>query len=413
MLELDDRSNIICYEEYFPFGSHLLSGRRSQTDLPKRYRYTGKERDEENDLSYHGARYYAPWLGRWVSCDPAGIAAGLDSYLYAHANPVRLIDPGGMQPETPLELPEEIIYVQGTYDDLTSAIARGITRPEKSREQVAAELARERPYGDDPYSEAVQSVWDQDPVEANQQWQDYVTQKMAEEHAKALADLHQAYRRINAANTAVKIIGGGTLVGVGVIGAAAALTTYAGVAGTYSLATSANTAVTAVGGAGAAATVINDLEEAAPAVDAVAADVQAVEEESSTFYTVQNAADAARLRAGGAPWPTEPSRAALGEGVYAFGEQAGAQAYQNALTSQGASGLEIVPFEVSAGDLASMRSLNIDLLPDAEAFLGKFSQLWGGTPDHGYDLLMRGTQFGTEHFFSKSVYDLLNFLGGR
>ena len=51
------------------------------------------------------------------------------------ANPVRLIDPGGMQPETPLELPEEIIYVQGTYDDLTSAIARGITNPEKSREQ--------------------------------------------------------------------------------------------------------------------------------------------------------------------------------------------------------------------------------------------------------------------------------------
>ena len=180
------RSNIISYEEYFPFGSTSYQAVASQTDLPKRYRYTGKERDEENDLYYHGARYYAPWLGRWTSCDPAGIAAGLDSYLYAHANPVRLIDPGGMQPETPLELPEEIIYVQGTYDDLTSAIARGITRPEKSREQFAAELARERPYGDDPYSQAVQSVWDQDPVQANQQWQDYVTQRMAEEHAEAL-----------------------------------------------------------------------------------------------------------------------------------------------------------------------------------------------------------------------------------
>ena len=33
----------------------------------KRYRFTGKERDEESGLSYHGARYYAPWLGRWAS----------------------------------------------------------------------------------------------------------------------------------------------------------------------------------------------------------------------------------------------------------------------------------------------------------------------------------------------------------
>ena len=60
----------------------------TQTDLPKRYRYTGKERDEENDLYYHGARYYAPWLGRWISCDPAGLADGLDPYVYARDNPV-------------------------------------------------------------------------------------------------------------------------------------------------------------------------------------------------------------------------------------------------------------------------------------------------------------------------------------
>ena len=69
---------------------------RSQTETPKRYRYTGKERDEETGLSYHGARYYAPWLGRWVSCDPAGLDDGVNVYLYAHANPLVLIDPSGM-----------------------------------------------------------------------------------------------------------------------------------------------------------------------------------------------------------------------------------------------------------------------------------------------------------------------------
>src|SRR5262249_41435117 len=33
----------------------------------KRYRHTGKERDEESGLYYFGARFYAPWLGRWTS----------------------------------------------------------------------------------------------------------------------------------------------------------------------------------------------------------------------------------------------------------------------------------------------------------------------------------------------------------
>ena len=71
-LELDDQAQIISYEEYTPYGSTSYQAVRSQTETPKRYRYTGKERDEESGLYYHGARYYAPWLGRWTSCDPAG-----------------------------------------------------------------------------------------------------------------------------------------------------------------------------------------------------------------------------------------------------------------------------------------------------------------------------------------------------
>ena len=45
----------------------------------------------------------------------------------------------------------------------------------------------------------------------------------------------------------------------------------------------------------------------------------ATESSSSTsFYTVQSEADEFRLLNGGTPWPTEDSRAALGEGVYAW-----------------------------------------------------------------------------------------------
>jgi RHS repeat-associated protein len=99
VLELDEASDIITYEEYFPFGSTSYQAVASQTELPKRYRYTGKERDEENDLYYNSARYYAPWLGRWTSCDPAGLADGLSLYVYVRDNPVILRDPGGRQGE--------------------------------------------------------------------------------------------------------------------------------------------------------------------------------------------------------------------------------------------------------------------------------------------------------------------------
>ncbi|MGD0246678.1 MAG: RHS repeat-associated core domain-containing protein, partial [Streptosporangiaceae bacterium] len=95
VLELDDKANIITYEEYFPYGSTSYQAVTSQTETPKRYRYTGKERDEESDLYYHGARYYAPWLGRWTSTDPQSRGTGISRYEYAAGNPARFNDPDG------------------------------------------------------------------------------------------------------------------------------------------------------------------------------------------------------------------------------------------------------------------------------------------------------------------------------
>ena len=96
-LELDDQAQIISYEEYTPYGSTSYQAVRSQTETPKRYRYTGKERDEESGLYYHGARYYAPWLGRWTSCDPAGMVDGPNLYLAVSCNPICMVDRHGKQ----------------------------------------------------------------------------------------------------------------------------------------------------------------------------------------------------------------------------------------------------------------------------------------------------------------------------
>src|SRR5262249_21986745 len=79
----------------------------------KRYKFTGKERDEETGFGHHGARYYVPWLGRWVSCDPAGIGAGLNLYLYADASPVCLIDDDGMDPGHPEDGDKHQVWTEG------------------------------------------------------------------------------------------------------------------------------------------------------------------------------------------------------------------------------------------------------------------------------------------------------------
>ena len=99
-LELDDAGHVISYEEYYPYGSTSYQAGRSVAEVSlKRYRYTGRERDSETGLSYHGARYYAPWLARWASCDPIGITDGLNAYCSFHDNPLVFKDPNGMQNE--------------------------------------------------------------------------------------------------------------------------------------------------------------------------------------------------------------------------------------------------------------------------------------------------------------------------
>jgi RHS repeat-associated protein len=101
-LELDESAQIISYEEFAPYGSSTYQAVRSQTETAKRYRYTGKEHNDESGLYYHGARYYAGWLGRWTNCDPIGVADGPCVYMYCSANPIRLHDPSGKKGAQPL-----------------------------------------------------------------------------------------------------------------------------------------------------------------------------------------------------------------------------------------------------------------------------------------------------------------------
>jgi RHS repeat-associated protein len=97
-LELDETAAVITYEEYYAYGGTSYQAGRTLAEVSlKRYRYTGKERDEETGFNYHGARYYATWLGRWTAADPGGIGSGLNLYQYAKDQPIMFTDPTGFQ----------------------------------------------------------------------------------------------------------------------------------------------------------------------------------------------------------------------------------------------------------------------------------------------------------------------------
>ncbi|MED5371892.1 MAG: SpvB/TcaC N-terminal domain-containing protein [Myxococcota bacterium] len=96
-LELDADGAIISYEEYLPYGgSAFIAGDRvKEVDL-KEYRYSGKIRDDATGLYYYGYRYYAVWIGNWLSPDPAGGVDGMNLYRFVRNNPMRFVDPDGL-----------------------------------------------------------------------------------------------------------------------------------------------------------------------------------------------------------------------------------------------------------------------------------------------------------------------------
>ena len=96
-LELDDAGNVISYEEYFPFGgTSFIAGDNARDVKLKEYRYSGKLRDDVTGFYCYEYRYYAPFVGGWLSPDPLGAVDGLNLYTFVHNNPIRFVDPDGL-----------------------------------------------------------------------------------------------------------------------------------------------------------------------------------------------------------------------------------------------------------------------------------------------------------------------------
>jgi insecticidal toxin complex protein TccC len=95
-LELDDEAGVLTREHYYAFGGTACwAGDSARVAKYKTIRYSAKERDVTG-LYHYGYRYYAPWLQRWLSSDPAGDVAGSNRYQMVKNNPVVFYDSEGL-----------------------------------------------------------------------------------------------------------------------------------------------------------------------------------------------------------------------------------------------------------------------------------------------------------------------------
>jgi len=95
-----DTGEVVEYATYLPYGATESDYRPTAwQSFREDYRFTGKEEDVEVGLTYFGARYYSPYLARFVSPDPLTVhAAGADlnPYAYVAGSVFNATDPTGL-----------------------------------------------------------------------------------------------------------------------------------------------------------------------------------------------------------------------------------------------------------------------------------------------------------------------------
>jgi type VI secretion system secreted protein VgrG len=79
--------------EYSAYG--LTTYRAGTNDTPFLFNGCYGVQTDANGLLYMRARFYNPYLCRFINPDPSGFAGGLNFYAYANENPISMTDPTG------------------------------------------------------------------------------------------------------------------------------------------------------------------------------------------------------------------------------------------------------------------------------------------------------------------------------
>jgi RHS repeat-associated protein len=92
-------SDIKQVNHYYPFGLNM-EGNWNGAAGTNKYQYNGKEWNDDFGLGLndYGARFYDAAIGRWTAVDPlAGKYFRYSPYNYCKLNPIKFIDPNGME----------------------------------------------------------------------------------------------------------------------------------------------------------------------------------------------------------------------------------------------------------------------------------------------------------------------------
>ena len=95
----DEQGNLEWQIDHYPYGDEY-----SNTEVARKsdISFAGKPYDEEIGLSYFGARWYDPAIGRFTGIDPVLVKAhdyrSFNRYSYGFNNPYRYVDPDGREP---------------------------------------------------------------------------------------------------------------------------------------------------------------------------------------------------------------------------------------------------------------------------------------------------------------------------
>jgi RHS repeat-associated protein len=95
------KSPVVQADDYYAFGLSVADlSYRKPSSVANPFKYNGKEEQDELSIGWidYGARMYDNAIGRWMAVDPlAEKARRWSPYTYAYDNPIRFIDPDGME----------------------------------------------------------------------------------------------------------------------------------------------------------------------------------------------------------------------------------------------------------------------------------------------------------------------------
>ena len=140
--------------DYYPYGGEIaITGGDSN-----HYKFTGKERDSESGLDNFGARYYASNMARFSTPDMGAFhfddPQSLNRYIYSLNNPLRFVDPDGMNPIDAVLL-DRLEHFTSWADAAARARVSALERggPSFMTERSSDDLKRMHTFGLDDFSD--------------------------------------------------------------------------------------------------------------------------------------------------------------------------------------------------------------------------------------------------------------------